>query len=302
MPQSARKLPAGKYGVASLVVSFLVSFGCQAAPSPAQMGDVEASDGQGPDMADVQLVVDAKPELPTVVADANKETSDSCHTDCFGGWTCENGKVVYFTPKALPCGTGRSCPSKVVHSCSQGCNPHAVYKGGNVEPLSFCAEYPKVPGDACDSDAQCQPVAPPVGLTATALTCDLTVHGCVWPGAPKLDDYLADCGLDEEPFAKSKYGGNTGFVPVSSCGAQVCFVSFTNNVGWGPNYPQCVVQKCTKPCLSNWDCPIGSRCLTGPAVSATTGEVTASATKGCLPIAQAQILDLPGSLACKFWK
>jgi hypothetical protein len=214
---------------------------------------------------DVQAGLPAQDAGQDAAADAYDGTataaSDVCHMDCIGGRGCLAGIVSNMKPEAIPCGSRKSCQSIQVYTCKQGCNAYPMVGSGYSDPASFCAEYPKVPGDRCDNDAQCQPVSPPPGATATdaTMTCDLGTHACVSSAQPLLPDYLSPCGLAEDTFAESKWNGISGYAEIGTCEAKTCLIAFTNPDDW-PRRVHCLAQACTKPCKSGWDCPQGARC------------------------------------------
>lgn len=193
--------------------------------------------------------------------DAQPFNEIGCHTDCFGGRSCSMGMVRDMIPEAIPCSARKSCQFKLIYTCKQGCNPYPQQISVYTDPASFCAEYPKFPGDRCSSDADCQPVSPPPGATTTdaTLTCHLGLQACVSGAQPILPDYLASCGLAEDTFAASKWSSSAGFAAMGGCSAQTCLISFANPAAGSPNKP-CLLQGCSAPCETGWNCPQGARC------------------------------------------
>lgn len=196
-----------------------------------------------------------------VVPGFDSSYPDSCHTDCFGGRSCVNGHVLEMKSEAIPCNLGKSCQFKLIYTCKTGCNPYLPAKN-YAEPMAYCAEFPKTPGDPCNSDRECQPVNPPGSLLPgdVTMTCDLVSHACVSPDQPTLADFQGSCGLPETTFADSAWATNSGFATVDKCAGKTCLVAFSRpNVG-STYPPACLAQLCSKPCKTSWNCPQGARC------------------------------------------
>lgn len=234
--------------------------------------------------------------------DASAAAKDACigHWDCFGETYCDGGRV-WQTVSGTPCFKDGPCKRVLLHECGYGCAAKEQGQSGwPVDPKSFCNDNPKSPGDPCTYGLHCQPVAPPPDVTKTgapiALTCDAVNKVCVSSSAPTLADYGADCGLATATFVKSKYVGGSGIVLAEKCLAQACVVAYTvqsSTMGTAP----CLVQRCSKPCATGWDCPAGAKCVALGSLDKVSGQTSGGA-KVCIAGALVQSFGAPLGAGC----
>ena len=96
-------------------------------------------------------------------SDANDDTSDgddesnSCHTDCFGGMSCQDGVVTRTEYGPKPCWAGEGCDTYEVGTCPDGCeldhiDEHQIPPGvvGGDSWMVMCNGFPADAGDTGD--------------------------------------------------------------------------------------------------------------------------------------------------------
>ncbi|MFU8804198.1 MAG: hypothetical protein ACNA8W_10345 [Bradymonadaceae bacterium] len=184
---------------------------------------------------------------------------DSCHYDCFGSYRCSEGNV-YETPHApLPCSEAteeniRFCDEGwLAGECEEGCVEDVDYHYDVFsDPWTIlCNEgRPRIVGDPCETDADCQPVERPVhfrgDVVERTLLCDENSSICIDPDDP---DFMAPCDLGELPSP----GEETDYaMSAPACASEHCAIRFITS--------ELICQGCAPPCEVDTDCPAGSRC------------------------------------------
>jgi hypothetical protein len=185
---------------------------------------------------------------------SKSDSDDSCHYDCFGAIECRDGTVIAKSHTVLSCSkSDGTCPQSIAGTCQKGCAVEHIEEIPNC-PMRICREnYPKQPGDACMTEADCHPtvaVRADGGVWQAYLRCDITRGICVETAGPELGDWLGPC--DPGLMAQLQTGAY-GAVEDATCSGGLCVYYVSRDKG-------CVYQGCTRPCATDEECPQGAVC------------------------------------------
>jgi hypothetical protein len=224
-------------------------------------------------------------------ADAGADADPSCHWDCLGGPTCEEGVATRRVHAPVPCAvwTGE-CPVLETVTCARGCRTDGVTMLAPSDRAELLCEElrPKVAGDPCTEDAHCWPVRT-VGEGETAdrdhLECDEASGACVSVPDPRPSDFFGPCDVDVAPFFDTEDPPVIGALADASCEEGACIVV---------ERATCVRTACTLPCESDSQCPDGTVCHEVIDLGAGGAPGT---TRVCGPAAG--VFDLPTISECR---
>lgn len=186
------------------------------------------------------------------------EWDENCHWDCFADFRCDDGRVFETPHGPLPCDDAteenlRYCrEGAFVGECAEGC---ATVTGYGFDPFAdhwtiACEEgRPRVVGDSCEIDADCQPEFRSrytAAGEAQNLRCDEESKTC---RDERYPDFGSPCGLSELEQSSDR---TTFFADAPDCDEGHCHVHFLSE--------EQTFQRCTLPCEGSGDCPAGSLC------------------------------------------
>jgi hypothetical protein len=124
------------------------------------------------------------------------------------------------------------------------------------EPVVMCEEgRPKVAGDACGSDDDCQPPSssgPRTTVDRMHLACDEATLTCVPVPDPFPADWNGACGEDPAAYLDpGEPGWSSGFIRDPACAGGICLFQESET---------CIASQCGLECEHDWDCPDASWC------------------------------------------